>query len=107
MTRITFPEFIAQIVLEEETRIHEVEKNNEALYNHNAYESNMGRAISMSFPVYERVNLVKAYSYLRHREIYHGEQHEKEKRILSSQMQTEDIQTIEVGVVEYGWWNNG
>ena len=106
MEPISFPEFIAQIVLEEETRIHEVEKINKELYNHNAYESNMGRAVSMSYPVFNRVNLVKAYSYLRHRELKHGEQYEEEKAILTPQMVESDIATIEEGVVSYGWWLN-
>jgi hypothetical protein len=106
MESITFPEFIAQIVLEEETRIHEVEKNKKELYNHSAYESNMGRAMSMSYPVHNRVNLAKAYTYLRHRELKHGEKYEEEKEILTSQMVKSDIATIEEGVVSYGWWNS-
>lgn len=106
MEQMTFPEFIAQITLEEETRVHEAERINPELYNSDAFESNMGRAVSMSYPVTKRINLAKGYAYLRHRELFHEEDYGEEKAIIKPQMVKADVETIEEGIVNYGWWRS-
>ena len=105
--RTTFLGYMAKITAEEDARTHNIEINNKALYNADAYETNEARALSMDYPSHKRRLLVRSYTYLRHRELTHEEDFKAEKETLVPQMLTVDIQAVEDGLAQVdGWWVN-